>query len=295
MKTLASLASGVAHLYYRAYQLRGIEFANGFDQFRRVFISGIVSKVGTPRLMPPRSLNDIVRKQMLTLPAEKMVGLADKARAFEYVTCDLLSPRQRVSAHESIELLDIIPEEPFVAKVSNDSGSVTFFPDGCQSDHEKERLAILFSSLGTEYGSKCGEDWYSMIPPKVVIEPMICDLRVAKPTDFKLHFFRGEFWFLQRIRGRFGDSLKETLFDKNLSKLEFKLDHRMQIDSGNNLDKGLVSSMIKCGETLIADFDYARVDFLESNGEVFFGEVTFAPMSGLYLGSGHRRLIKHLP
>lgn len=43
-----------------------------------------------------------------------------------------------------------------------------------------------------------------------------------------------------------------------------------------------LEEMLYCAERLSEDFCYARVDFYEISGKIFFGEITFTPKAGAH-------------
>ena len=75
------------------------------------------------------------------------------------------------------------------------------------------------------------------------------------------------------------DGLKVTFFDENWNVLPFERKYpksTRRIKKPDNYKK-----MIKISEAIAADWPFARIDYFELSGKMFFGETTFYPGSGM--------------
>lgn len=96
--------------------------------------------------------------------------------------------------------------------------------------------------------------------------------------DYKFLCFNGKFRYLWVDKNRYSDH-RRGFWDENLNFLKgVKSDHPT-FDAPpalpNNIDE-----MIHIAEKLSEDFPFARVDFYNIKGQIYFGEITFYPWSG---------------
>lgn len=97
--------------------------------------------------------------------------------------------------------------------------------------------------------------------------------------DYKFMCFGGRVKCIFTVTERFSDNgLKVTFFDTNWNLLSFERHYSKstkQIPKPYNLEK-----MIYLAEVLSHGIPFVRVDFYESGGKIFFGELTFYPGGG---------------
>ena len=91
--------------------------------------------------------------------------------------------------------------------------------------------------------------------------------------------FGGKVKCIFTVTERFsGDGLKVTFFDSDWNPLPFERHYPKSnkfIPKPYNLEK-----MIELAEQLSDNIPFVRVDFYESGGKIYFGELTFYPGSG---------------
>ncbi len=121
---------------------------------------------------------------------------------------------------------------------------------------------------------------YSDIKPKVYAEELIKDFYNIKyyevwcingtPEFFSYKFLSEDEW---------GNNIKQYFFDTNLKQTNFYIDCR-------NTDKieapKFSKKVIEYAKELSKNIDFVRVDFMESNNEIYFCELTFTPYSGFF-------------
>lgn len=97
--------------------------------------------------------------------------------------------------------------------------------------------------------------------------------------DYKFMCFDGKVKCIFTVTERFSDDgLKVTWFDRDWNQLPFERHYsksKKYIPKPYNLEK-----MIKLAEKLSQGIPFVRVDFYESGGEIYFGELTFYPGGG---------------
>ena len=101
----------------------------------------------------------------------------------------------------------------------------------------------------------------------------------AELKDYKFMCFNGHVKCIFTVTERFsGDGLKVTFFDTDWNQLPFERHYprsKKMIPKPYNFEK-----MIILAEKLSENIPFVRVDFYESGGQIYFGEMTFYPGSG---------------
>lgn len=124
-----------------------------------------------------------------------------------------------------------------------------------------------------------GREWpYKMIKPKILIEKYMKDNNTNDLNDYKFFCFNGHPKYILVCSDRY-NKLKETFFDLNWNVASFK---RPNHEIDDNIKKpNNLKLMINLATKLSKSIPFSRIDFYEINGNVYFGEITFYPASGL--------------
>ena len=126
-----------------------------------------------------------------------------------------------------------------------------------------------------------GREWpYRNVKRKILAETLLQNEAGKEIMDYKFMCFSG------RVRCSFvgsdrfsGDMLKVTFFDREWNELPFE---RHYPKSGTRIPKPEnYEEMVELAEKLASDIPFARIDFYEIDGRVYFGEITFYPGSGM--------------
>lgn len=194
---------------------------------------------------------------------------------------DYLIPLHYVGDSLSVEVLKSMPDQ-FVVKTNHDSGGVWVVKDKAKMNTD-EILKGVEQHLAQDFGKKVVEPWYSSIPRKVIIEGFLDNPGKELPEDYKFHVFKskGKTRLILQIDFERESKSKHhrTFYDEQLKVLPFTWsdrNHFVELESLQNFEL-----MKELALTLSADFNYARVDFYNIAGKIYFGEITFAPASGL--------------
>ncbi len=168
---------------------------------------------------------------------------------------------------------DLLPKR-FVLKCTHDSGSVIICDDK-SIFNKKVAKRIMDKHLRRNYYWG-GREWpYKDIKPRIIAEKYLVDAS----RDYKIMCFNGKAKCSFVCTERFSeDGLKVTFFDRNWNKMPFERHYPMSsevIDKPKEYDQ-----MMTLAEKLSAEIPFVRVDFYESNGKLYFGEMTFYPGSG---------------
>ena len=164
--------------------------------------------------------------------------------------------------------------QSFVMKCNHDSGSTTIVED--KNAINMRHLRRKYNNyLSKDYAVNLLEPHYSYINRKIIIEKKIAD----NIKDFKFICING----IPRII--FVDADRFITHKRNAYTLDWQLikDFNSEypailedVAKPKNLDK-----MIEIVKKLSTGFKQVRVDLYDVNNQIYFGEMTFTPASGL--------------
>ena len=208
---------------------------------------------------------------------------ADKYRVREYVKEKIgeeyLIPLLLVTDKLTEEQWDKLPNQ-FVAKANHNSGPVQIVKDKSKAN-KKEIIKELNNQLKLDYGIFSMEKYYSDIPRKIIVEEFLED----NIKDYKFFCFDGEVKYCQLIKDRNTEEIID-FYSKDWEKQNFiGIVNPKKPKEKNSLIVEVIpknyEKMLKIAEKLSKNFDFARVDLYNVEGEIYFGEITFCPASGL--------------
>ncbi|MBQ3608754.1 MAG: glycosyl transferase [Bacteroidaceae bacterium] len=167
----------------------------------------------------------------------------------------------------------------FVIKWNHDSGSIIICKDKSKFNR-KEAIGKLRHGA-TFNGFWYGREWpYKNVNPLIFAEKYMFDGE-SELTDYKFFCFDGEPKYCQVIKDR---STKETIdfFDLDWNHQEFiGLNRSVNFAQIRPIKPKCYEEMIILACKLSSGFPFSRVDLYEINGDVYFGEITFYPASGI--------------
>ncbi len=246
-----------------------------------------------PRLKNPQDLNEKILYLKLYSDTSRWTQLADKYKVREYVeSCglsDILIPLY--GAWERVEDIpfDELPQT-FILKANNGDGK------GTNIKVDKAKMTDKkWSSLKKELkrwmslkhiGSLSGEPQYKDIPPMIIAEEILpADKGQSSLIDYKLWCLDGEPHSFLVCSDR-----KDSGIEASIGFYDLQWNYRPEwliVSNHYHADetilprpKGL-EKMIEVGRKLSKGFPEVRVDLYESNGKVFFGEMTFTALGGM--------------
>lgn len=207
----------------------------------------------------------------------------DKASVKEWVSGKIGSryviPTIGVWDHPEDISYDSLPDK-FVLKCTHDSGSVVVCKDKRSFNREDASRKLKKACKRNMFW--WGREWpYKNVKPRVIVEKYMEDLDDGNGelTDYKFMCFNGTVKSIFTCTERFSDGLKVTFFDRNWNKMPFQRHYPSStkpIKKPKNLDR-----MIEFAEILSEGIPFVRVDFYESNNDIYFGEMTFYPGNGM--------------
>lgn len=209
--------------------------------------------------------------------------MVDKYEAKKYVADiigeDYIIPTLGVWNHFDEIDFEQLPTQ-FVLKCTHDSGSVVICKDKGKLD-KKEAKKKLERGLRYNYYYRGGFEWpYKNVKPRIIAEEYMMNELGGDLTDYKIMCFNGKAKCSFTCTGRKSPrGLHVTFYDRQWKKMPFSRHYPAEQEPTprpHNYEK-----MIKLSEKLSANLKFARVDFYDINGRIYFGEITFFPGNGM--------------
>ena len=174
---------------------------------------------------------------------------------------------------------DSLPEK-FVIKCTHDSGGLVICKDKKSFDIQMARKKITRCQKNNFYWQ--GREWpYKNVAPRIIVEAYMEDSTTKDLRDYKFFTFNGvvKLLFIATERQTVGEDTKFDFFDENYNHLDIKNGHDNAAiipPKPQNFEE-----MKRLAEMLGRNFPHVRVDFYEVDGDIYFGELTFAHWSGM--------------
>jgi len=228
----------------------------------------------------PKTFNEKVNWRIFNDRRDRIVKACDKmwmketARA-TYPSADLRIPETYWSGTDLREAPDLATLPPWVLKPNHSSGRAKFGPD---PEIDLDSLLVETSAWLDETPTELGEWGYSQARRLLLLEERIPTPDGQPPTDYKFFAFDGQIELIQVNRGRFAKKLSASFMDVDWRPFPVCQPGRPVVDEQRppELDK-----MVEMAHVLAADWDFIRIDLYAVDGEVWFGEYTPYPGSGL--------------
>lgn len=173
---------------------------------------------------------------------------------------------------------DTLPDK-FVLKCTHDSGSIAICKDK-KTFKKNEAFAMLEKGLRKNFFWESREWPYKNVKPRIIAEAYLEDNETPELRDYKFFCFNGEVKYCQVISGR-SSSMCIDFFDRDWNHQPFHEPHnypfaKVEVERPKQLEK-----MWQAATMLAKDKAFSRIDFYETGDNVYFGEITFFPTSGL--------------
>lgn len=180
---------------------------------------------------------------------------------------------------------DKLPEK-FVMKVNHGSGDVMICNDKKNEDFSLWVLKIN-KLLSQKFGRNMGEPHYDLIKPCVIAEQLLDAQNQSSVSssiiDYKIWCFDGKPAYIYTCFNRTKDSCEVGLYDVDWNcHPEYIAKNSHYIASKTILNKpGKLQDMLQIASVLTKELPVVRCDLYETNNQVYFGEMTLTPASGL--------------
>ena len=234
-----------------------------------------------PNLKSPKSFNEKLQWLKLYDRNPLYTKMVDKVEAKKYVASiigkEYIIPTIGVWQSAREIDFDLLPDR-FVIKTNHDSKGVIVCKDKSKLDYSETRR-FLCEQLRTN-GYWYGREWpYKNVKPRILAEEYL-ESPDGDLIDYKLMCFNGKVKCTFICTDRFtGKGLHVTFFDRNWNVMPFERSHP-SLKNGYPKPK-TYDEMVRLAENLSKNMKFARIDFYEVNGKIFFGEITLHPGSGL--------------
>lgn len=235
----------------------------------------------TLNLDNPKTFNEKLQWLKIYQRDSTYSSLVDKYEVRQYIEkslgADILIPLLGVwDCFEDIDF-DQLPSQ-FVLKCTHDSGGLVICTDKSKLDIAAAKKKINKCLKRNYYYN--GREWpYKNIKPKIICEKFMVDESGVELKDYKFLCFNGKvkcsFVCLNRNKST---GLNVDFYDMDWKPMPFERHYSCSdtvISKPINFDK-----MVEFAEILSKNIPFVRVDFYETNGQLYFGELTFYPGGG---------------
>jgi len=273
-KTIVTIWSCL-HRYYYKY------FFSDEEVIRKQFKKRLGREVN---LENPVKFNDKLQWLKLNWKDPLAVKCADKYSVREFVNDKIGEEylNELYAVYNSVDEIDLgeLPEQ-FVLKGTHGSGFNIVCKDKNKMNWKKEKKKMK-KWLKKNYHWNTREWVYKDIKPRIVSERYLNESnRNNSLTDYKIYCFNGEPLYCQYItRGK--SNYTVDFFDKDWNHMPFT---GLRIPPSPQYNKNIkkpdkYSQMLKLAAELSKGFPFVRVDFYFVDNKIYFGELTFFPLSG---------------
>ena len=258
-----------------------------------------------PNVDNPRDLNEKILWLEFNSDTSLWPMLADKLRARDFVAGkglgEIVVPL--LASYESASDIDFskLPDS-FVIKSNNGNAQAVIVHDKSKADLVKI-IKQAARWLDSKFGLAGAEPHYLAIPPRIIVEKLLPpDSDGEMPIDYKVMCFNGKPVYCLVCSRRDPISF-HTLFSlyslPDWSKLPDAIVSSQQ-ESVELPAPPHLNEMIRYATILAKDFPFVRIDFFDTGGKVWFGEITLTPAAGRidYLSRSYLELMGdliHLP
>lgn len=265
-----------------AYATKRFSFAFLPDQtYLSLMYRGMMGK--KLPLENPQTFNEKMQWLKLYDRKPEYTKMVDKYRVREYVKEKIgeqyLIPCLGVWDHFDEIPLESLPKR-FVLKCTHDSHSVIICrnKNRFQKDKAKKKLE---GALKHNYYYE-GRQWpYKDVKPRIIAEKYMEDCDGKELKDYKIHVFNGVPEIILVCSNRFSQKgLQEDFFDTQWRHLDIQ--RTAHPNSEEVIEKPMrLEEMITLSAKLAEGMAFARVDFYDDGKQLFFGEITMYPASGM--------------
>ena len=243
-----------------------------------------LKKVGYPlNLDNPKTFNEKLQWLKLHDRNPQYTKMVDKYEAKKYVANIIgdkyIIPTLGIWNHFDEIDFDQLPKQ-FVLKCTHDSGSIVICRDKETLDKKAAKKKIE-RGLRYNYYYSGGFEWpYKDVKPRIIAEKFMINEGKSDLTDYKLMCFNGKVKCNFTCTGRNSErGLRVTFYDRAWQKMPFERHYpaeKCPEDKPSNYEK-----MVELAEKLAISLKFARIDFYDIDGSIYFGEITFFPGNGM--------------
>jgi len=229
----------------------------------------------------PKSFNEKIQWLKLYDRRLEYTKMVDKYEVRKYIS-EIIGEQYLIpllGVYNNFEEIDFskLPNK-FVLKCTHDSGGLVICKDKNKFDMEKAKMKIN-NCFKRNYYFQWREWPYKNIKPRIICEKYMVDESGIELKDYKFMCFNGQVKCLFVCLNRnSSNGLNVDFYDMDWNPMPFE---RHYSSSGTTIPKPKnFDMMVEFAKKLSKDIPFVRVDFYETNGQLYFGELTFYPGSG---------------
>lgn len=229
----------------------------------------------------PKSFNEKIQWLKLYDRRLEYTKMVDKYEVRKYIS-EIIGEQYLIpllGVYNNFEEIDFskLPNK-FVLKCTHDSGGLVICKDKNKFDIEKAKMKIN-NCLKRNYYFQWREWPYKNIKPRIICEKYMVDESGIELKDYKFMCFNGQVKCLFVCLNRnSSNGLNVDFYDMDWNPMPFE---RHYSSSGTTIPKPKnFDMMVEFAKKLSKNIPFVRVDFYETNGQLYFGELTFYPGSG---------------
>lgn len=236
-----------------------------------------------PNLKNPKTFNEKLQWMKLYDRKPEYTEMVDKYEVKKYISeCigkEYLIPT--LGVWENFEDIDFekLPER-FVLKCTHNSGGLVICKEKAKLNIEEARKKIN-ASLAENYYWHSREWPYKNVKPRIIAEKYMENADGSDINDYKIQCFHGKADNILVCVERYSETgVKYHYFDREWNYLPYSNQKGIDLSDVNIERPELLPEMLRVAERLSKGIPALRVDLYETQGKVYFGEMTFFPGSG---------------
>lgn len=259
-------------------ELRKLDWVPDVTYLKLVYRANMYKKL---ELKNPKTFNEKLQWLKLYDRNPMYTTMVDKYEAKKYVA-NIIGEEyiiKTLGVWERFEDInfDALPDQ-FVLKTTHDSGSVVI----CKNKllfNKANAQRVLERSLKTNFYFY-GREWpYKNVKPRIIAEEFMVDESGKELKDYKIMCFNGVPKCSFVCSNRSSTGLCVNFYDLDWNELPFE---RHYPRNKNNIDRPTkYNTMLELAQRLSKGLVFARIDFYEIYGRIYFGEITFYPGNGM--------------
>lgn len=230
----------------------------------------------------PQTLNEKLQWLKLYYQPQLLTQCADKAGVNQYVAAEIgekyLIPLHGTVSDPNQLKVDMLPDEPFILKANHTSGTYLIVRDK-STLNEKQLQQTCRQWLKYDHYRETKEYQYKNISPCILIQKLLTAPSGKIPEDYRFTCINGKVEMIHIDDKLDGERYRNT-YDSDWNELSFQWAFGPMKKATPAPKPTQLETMIALAETLAKPFPYVRVDFYVIAEQIFFGELTFHPMSG---------------
>lgn len=232
----------------------------------------------------PRTFNEKLQWLKLYNRKPEYTTMVDKYAVKEYVT-NILGKEHIIptlgiwNSVNEIEW-DVLPNQ-FVLKTTHGGGGggIVICKDKALLDKKKAKKTLQKSLDNDIYWNY--REWpYKDVPKRIIAEQFMSN-NGEDLEDYKIHCFNGEPKFILVCSNRYGKgAMVDDFYTPEWELLDVRRPGHPRSEKASKTPD-LLKQMLKLSRILSKDIPFLRVDFYIINNQIYFGELTFFPASGM--------------